>query len=382
MSSKAGTFELGQGELLLGRSRSCQLVLPDPSVSRSHVLVLVEGEGVRVKDLDSSNGTYVNGQLIQEETALEIGDRLSVGETELTLETLDDGKSSTPVLLPRLDLGEGPTRSAQQGAETDSSFDREAIQEAFRRLAPPDPEPDDAAGQADDAGSAPVVRPSASDAEMLDATGVTPYGRSRRSAAQPASPPPAEPAAEKALASGELLPSLEGLDELGSIPQAPAADAADLRPAQPPASSLSGSREAQPAGGFPPAAGFWVRAVAATFDWLLITLIAVTVSLFGGGPWRAEGSTLLWATFFALAVLVPVFGWSIWGTTPGKRLLGLYVLSVESSGTIGVGRALLRIAGYVVSLLALGGGFLMVGFTASRRGLHDVIAGTYVARRD
>ena len=48
----------------------------------------------------------------------------------------------------------------------------------------------------------------------------------------------------------------------------------------------------------------------------------------------------------------------------------------------GVGRALLRIAGYFVSLLALGGGFLMIGFTGSRRGLHDVIAGTYVARRD
>ncbi|HKI85113.1 MAG TPA: RDD family protein, partial [Thermoanaerobaculia bacterium] len=40
-----------------------------------------------------------------------------------------------------------------------------------------------------------------------------------------------------------------------------------------------------------------------------------------------------------------------------------------------------RLVGYFVSGLIFGLGFLMIAFEASKRGLHDMIAGTYVAHR-
>ncbi|MCB1033116.1 MAG: FHA domain-containing protein, partial [Acidobacteria bacterium] len=60
LRSKQGSFELSEGESLVGRSRNCQVVVRDPSVSRSHALLTFRDGVVRVKDLSSSNGTYVN----------------------------------------------------------------------------------------------------------------------------------------------------------------------------------------------------------------------------------------------------------------------------------------------------------------------------------
>lgn len=430
---------------MLGRSRSCQLVLPDPSISRSHVLLIVQENEVQVKDLDSSNGTYVNGKLIQEETVLEVGDRLTVGETELKLEDLDASSTAaatpSPVLLPKLDLpAEGPTRTAAGMGllPKDDDFDREVIQEAFRRLAPQeeqdDPEAEDgdgtsigltsasspsqlspaekapleappappessaakAGGEKATASSGVLREPSFSQVSPAEAGFESPseappsFGSSKSSPKLPP-PPSVEPSSDSPAESdggGELLPSLDDLDDLGAMPprqtEAPAAARSAARSAgtSSPGKSATTATAGKPRGDFPPAAGFWIRAGAGFLDWMLIVVLSGAVSLLGGGPWQAQGSTLFSASAFALAVLVPVFGWSIWGTTPGKRLFSLYVLSVDHSSTIGVGRALLRFAGYFVSLLALGVGFLMIGFTGARRGLHDVIAGTYVARRD
>lgn len=376
LSSKEGSYELGQGEILVGRSRSCQLVLPDPSISRSHALLIVHGDEVSVKDLDSSNGTYVNAKQIREETPLALGDRLSVGETVLVLEVLEpEPKPKTaspitpsPVLLPKLHLPtEGPTRTA--GAEEDSAFDSgEVIHEAFRRLSPEAAEEaaEEAAGDQTSHGvRAPGLR--------------VPTSKVPAPSVPPSKAPGSKAPGSKAPTSGELLPSLDdfdGFDDLSAAPLGSAPVAAST-----PGSSSPSSRELRPASDFPPAAGFWIRAAAAALDWLLILVVASLVSLVAGGPWRPEGNTLLVATCFALGVLVPIFGWSIWGTTPGKRLFSLYVLSVDTSRTVPVGQALLRFVGYFVSLLAFGAGFFMVGFTAARRGLHDVIAGTYVARR-
>ncbi|MCB1054154.1 MAG: FHA domain-containing protein [Acidobacteria bacterium] len=388
----------------MGRSRSCQLVLPDPSISRSHALLIVHGDQVSIKDLDSSNGTYVNAKQIQEETPLALGDRLSVGETTLVLEVIDSdpdprAKSGpptptpSPVLLPKLQLPpDGPTRTAK--GDDEPAFDSgEVINEAFRRLAPGLDEPAAApvpppartrtrGGEHQTPRSNPVVPPPVGP-KTPSRPVATVGAKSPKASPPPTSglgglpPRPAGPAHEPA--SEELLPSLDELDALVSAPL-------DAPPAVPEAKkaprSASSSREVRAARDFPPAAGFWIRAAAAVLDWLLIVLVAFLVSLLAGGPWRPAGSTLLTATTFALGVLVPIFGWSIWGTTPGKRLFSLYVLSVDTSRTVPVGRALLRFVGYFVSLLAFGAGFLMVGFTAARRGLHDVIAGTYVARRE
>jgi eukaryotic-like serine/threonine-protein kinase len=55
----------GPANCVLGRSRSCQVQLPDDiMVSRRHCLIELEGESAWVQDLGSLNGTYLNGQNI------------------------------------------------------------------------------------------------------------------------------------------------------------------------------------------------------------------------------------------------------------------------------------------------------------------------------
>ena len=75
----------GAGELVLGRHHACDVVLSDPSVSRRHArLVFRDGNWV-LQDLDSTNGTTVNGVLVGR-CSLRPGDRLALGEERLRID--------------------------------------------------------------------------------------------------------------------------------------------------------------------------------------------------------------------------------------------------------------------------------------------------------
>lgn len=155
-------------------------------------------------------------------------------------------------------------------------------------------------------------------------------------------------------------------------PRPPAAPA----PAQPKVPTHHMAEEA-----YPPPAGFWIRLLASLVDsiWILVLSYAVAWPL--GGPTTLRGGMAMSAVAGGLGLLVPLFGWSIWGTTPGKALFGLRVLRFDGGGKISFGRAILRLIGYFVSSIIFGLGFLMIAFEASKRGLHDLIAGTYVGHR-
>jgi len=70
---------------------------------------------------------------------------------------------------------------------------------------------------------------------------------------------------------------------------------------------------------------------------------------------------------------------SRWQATVGKRACRLRVAD-ESGRRIGLGRAIGRYLGKFVSAFILGIGFLMVGWTRRKQGLHDIMAGTLVMR--
>jgi uncharacterized RDD family membrane protein YckC len=74
------------------------------------------------------------------------------------------------------------------------------------------------------------------------------------------------------------------------------------------------------------------------------------------------------------------FGWSIWGTTPGKRVFNLYLHGEDGQTGIGFLRAFIRMVAYAISFALFGVGFLMIAFTKDHRGLHDRIARTWVYR--
>ncbi|HVB30812.1 MAG TPA: adenylate/guanylate cyclase domain-containing protein [Gemmatimonadaceae bacterium] len=80
------SFELRAGSpQLVGRAPTCDLPIIDPTISRRHAEVECTAGGVRVRDLGSSNGTFVNGARI-EHADLAAGDRVTFGKVELTLE--------------------------------------------------------------------------------------------------------------------------------------------------------------------------------------------------------------------------------------------------------------------------------------------------------
>jgi adenylate cyclase len=77
------TFNFSSGEVIVGRTPECQIILKDPSISRNHAKVIADDEGVRVVDLGSKNGTQVNGVKIKE-AVLNDGDRIHLGKFEIT----------------------------------------------------------------------------------------------------------------------------------------------------------------------------------------------------------------------------------------------------------------------------------------------------------
>jgi pSer/pThr/pTyr-binding forkhead associated (FHA) protein len=75
---------LEAGRLTLGTDPANDLALPaDPTLSRLHAVLERYGAGWCVRDLDSRNGTFVNGQRIWGERPLRPGDELRVGTTRL-----------------------------------------------------------------------------------------------------------------------------------------------------------------------------------------------------------------------------------------------------------------------------------------------------------
>lgn len=63
---------------VIGRADSCDLVLDNPLVSRSHAVFEAAGDAMTIRDLQSHNGTYVNGQRV-ESSALSNGDEIKIG---------------------------------------------------------------------------------------------------------------------------------------------------------------------------------------------------------------------------------------------------------------------------------------------------------------
>ena len=83
-------FELPPGEALVGRGIENDIRLEFAGVSRRHALLQIRPQGVMAKDLDSTNGTCIDGVRVVRAAATE-GSRIAFGPVELTVEALDDG---------------------------------------------------------------------------------------------------------------------------------------------------------------------------------------------------------------------------------------------------------------------------------------------------
>lgn len=72
--------DIAAGErLLVGRSHDCDLPVAASRASRKHAAFVPDGDGHRISDLDSTNGTLLNGAPFQHDTLLKDGDSVDVG---------------------------------------------------------------------------------------------------------------------------------------------------------------------------------------------------------------------------------------------------------------------------------------------------------------
>ncbi|MFN2501514.1 MAG: RDD family protein [Pyrinomonadaceae bacterium] len=156
---------------------------------------------------------------------------------------------------------------------------------------------------------------------------------------------------------------------------------------QRPVAAIKPIREKEKIVGFSPdhlVAPFVLRCVALFIDymvlllppigWLLISRLmsdSTTGASVGPGAWIL-GILLFIADFLVL----PIFH----GQTVGKMAVGLSVVNLDGTfpGLSGIVRR--NIAGYLVTVLTLGVGFLIAALNTSGRALHDLIAGTIVVR--
>ncbi len=93
-------FELGEKPAGLGRDATNAIRLHDHEISRRHAEVRSDGDGFRVVDVGSANGTYVNGQAIEQAT-LKAGDHVRLGQTVMLF---DASPRAARELTDRVDL--------------------------------------------------------------------------------------------------------------------------------------------------------------------------------------------------------------------------------------------------------------------------------------
>lgn len=83
------SYPLDSAPITIGRADQNDLVLDgDEFASARHAQIEVRGDGVWVQDLESTNGTFVNGSRVVGAERLSTGDVLRVGETDLRLEEI------------------------------------------------------------------------------------------------------------------------------------------------------------------------------------------------------------------------------------------------------------------------------------------------------
>jgi pSer/pThr/pTyr-binding forkhead associated (FHA) protein len=83
-------FPLPSSITVIGRRHSCDLCIPLISVSKKHCQLNHDGEVLKIRDLDSSNGTYLNGKRVDKEAVVQAGNSIKIGPLTFVLQI--DGK--------------------------------------------------------------------------------------------------------------------------------------------------------------------------------------------------------------------------------------------------------------------------------------------------
>jgi pSer/pThr/pTyr-binding forkhead associated (FHA) protein len=121
------SFSVVRNMTIIGRREDCDLRIPVGDVSRKHCRLVLTDDGIRIEDLGSSNGTFVNGDRVQE-SDLHAGDTVGIGPVQFIVQI--DG-------VPHEDEMTAPTPPAVAPMDDEDSMIGHAVGNAMP--APPTP---------------------------------------------------------------------------------------------------------------------------------------------------------------------------------------------------------------------------------------------------
>jgi len=104
-------LDFSKSELTVGRVQGNDIVLSKRNVSKQHARLTLKGQQAVVVDLNSTNGTWVNGRKITSPQALKQGDKIYIADFIITLEPANDS-SQRPSSAPG--VSEPPPLPAKQ----------------------------------------------------------------------------------------------------------------------------------------------------------------------------------------------------------------------------------------------------------------------------
>ena len=91
------SYELKTDKITVGRVEDNSFQVSDPSVSSHHCEILLKGTEVIVRDLNSTNGTFINGKQVSGEAAIPAGQVLRLGQVEIRIEGIEPSAAKKTV---------------------------------------------------------------------------------------------------------------------------------------------------------------------------------------------------------------------------------------------------------------------------------------------
>lgn len=133
------TFTLEKDITLIGRSDDCDVVVQDATVTSHHCTIAQEANCVRVSDLGSTNGTFINGRMISN-AILQVGDDLFLGQVGMRMSMKMQRKLALASDLPASQSDESHRESTAVSArKTQTNIDVDAVRQRVMKEAPKHP---------------------------------------------------------------------------------------------------------------------------------------------------------------------------------------------------------------------------------------------------
>ena len=122
-------FSLPSNVTVVGRRHDCDLRIPLPTVSRRHFEISQNSEALKIRDLDSTGGTFVNGKRVNGDAVVKAGDYVRVGPVTFVCQIDGQPEKITP---PPAKASPQPRKASTPSAKAGEAAD--GLEDSFADL--------------------------------------------------------------------------------------------------------------------------------------------------------------------------------------------------------------------------------------------------------